>query len=152
MALTRSDSLGEGITEQWPGASPPPGTFARLCHFLCPETVASTSPPEKKFVQLCSSSISGIVANHSTHLAPGFTINILAPIPVDVAILRGLLGPLVVGRPHHLYQQGTCLSPCGPRVSWALLSAPGDMPFPPEHRQVSSCGVSDYVLPPFIES
>ena len=30
-----------------------------------------------------------------------------------------------------------------------LHSAPGDSPFPPEHRQVSSCRLSDYVLPLF---
>ena len=30
-----------------------------------------------------------------------------------------------------------------------LHSAPGDSPFPPEHRQVSSCGVADFELPLF---
>ena len=30
-------------------------------------------------------------------------------------------------------------------------SVPGDSPFPPEHRQVSSCGVADFVLPLFTD-
>ena len=31
------------------------------------------SPPQKKFMQSCSSSVSGIMENHNTHLIPGFT-------------------------------------------------------------------------------
>ena len=55
------------------------------------------SPPQKKFMQLCSSSISGIVENHNTHLVPGFSLNILVPAPVNVIVFWGLLGPLPVG-------------------------------------------------------
>ena len=55
------------------------------------------SPPQKKSTRSCSSSISGIMANHNTHLTPGFTLNILAPTPVNVAILQGLLGPCLWG-------------------------------------------------------
>ena len=54
---------------------------------------------------------------------------------------------------HSLYQvssqQANRLSPCGPKTP-GLHSAPGDPPFPPEHRQVRSCDVSDSVLPLFI--
>ena len=56
-------------------------------------------------------------------------------------------------KPHNLYQvssqQGNQLSPCGLK-SPGLHSASGDSPFPPERRQVSSCGVSDSALPLFI--
>lgn len=69
---------------------------------------------------LCSSSVSGIMANHNTHVAPVFILNVLTPTPVNMAILQGLLGPLPVGSMHHLYlmfsQQGNRLSLCGPRT------------------------------------
>ena len=78
------------------------------------------SPPQKKFTRLCSSSISGIMGNHNTYLAPSFTPNDFVPAPVNVVVLWGLLAPLPVGRPHHLYQmssqKGNCLSPCGLRT------------------------------------
>ena len=128
MALTHSNPLGEGLTEQWPGAS----------------------LPQKKF-RSCSSSIPGIMVNHNTHLVPGFTFNILVPTPANVAVLRGPLGPLPAGRPHNLYQmssqQGNHFSPCGLRTPQTLLSAPRNSPFPLELQQVSSCGVSDSALP-----
>ena len=31
--------------------------------------------------------------NHNTHLAPGFTLNVLVPVPMNVVVLLGLLGP-----------------------------------------------------------
>ena len=44
------------------------------------------SPPRKKFTQLCSSSISGFMEYHNTHLAPGFTLNVLVPAPENVVV------------------------------------------------------------------
>ena len=89
--------------------------------------------------------------NRNTHLAPGFTLNDLVPAPANVVVLPGPLGPL--GDPHSLYQvssqQGNRLSTCGLKNP-GLHSAPGDSPFPPEHHQVSSCGVSGSALPLFI--
>ena len=89
--------------------------------------------------------------NNNTHLAPGFTLNNLVPAPANVVVLPGPLGPL--GDPHSLYQvssqQGNRLSTCGLKNP-GLHSAPGDSPFPPEHHQVSSCGVSGSALPLFI--
>ena len=54
--------------------------------------------------------------------------------------------------PHSLYQvsfqQWNRFSPCGLRTS-RIHSPPGDSPFPPEHRQVGSCGVAAFALPLF---
>ncbi|XP_053080212.1 probable ribonuclease 11 isoform X1 [Acinonyx jubatus] len=52
------------------------------------------SPSQKKFTQLCSSSVSGIVENHNMHLAPGFTLKELVPAPANVVVLCGQLRPL----------------------------------------------------------
>ena len=93
--------------------------------------------------------------NHSTHLSPGFTPNDLVPPPENVVVLPGSLRSLSMGWPHGLYQMafqwGNHLSPSGPKTP-GLQSAPGDLPFTPEHHQVSSYRVSDSVLPLFIES
>ena len=50
------------------------------------------------------------------------------------------------------FQQRNCLSSCGLRTLRTSLSAPGDLPLPPEHCQVLSCRVSDSVPTLFIES
>ena len=77
----------EGLAEQW---------WVPLCPQECLGDCAAadaqrlqlgTSPSQKKFCDHCSSGISGIVADHSTHLTPGFTLKVLAPVPVNVAIL-----------------------------------------------------------------
>ena len=87
--------------------------------------------------------------NHNTHLAPGFTLNYLVPAPGNVAVLWGLLGP------GGLIASTKCPSSSGtasPRVAQAppgSHSLPGDLPFPPEHYQVSSCRFADFVLPLF---
>ena len=110
-----------------------------------------TSLPQRKFTGSCSSSVSGIMGNHNTHLAPGFTLNIFVPTPTNVAVLQGPLEALPVGRPHSLYQmssqQGNRLCLCCPKTPRTLLCAPGNSPFPPELCQVSSCRVTDSVLP-----
>ena len=57
--------------------------------------------------------------NYNTHLAPGFTLNDLAPAPVNVAAFRGLLGS---GGFNSLYQMSfqhwNRFSPYGLRTSW----------------------------------
>ena len=65
----------EGLTEQWPGAG---HTQEHLWDHAAanPRDCGQVSaPPQKKFTTQCSSSASGIIENHSTHLAPGFTLN-----------------------------------------------------------------------------
>ena len=86
--------------------------------------------------------------NHNTHLALGFTLNDLIPAPANVAVLWGLLGPGgLTASTKCPSSSGTtspvlALEPPGPH------SAPGDLPFLPEHHQVLRCGVSD-CTPPF---
>ena len=105
------------------------------------------SPPQKKFVRQCSSSISGIMEKHNTHLAPVFTLNDLVPAPANVDVFWGLLGPGGFNSLYQMsFQQWNCFSPCGPRTSQTV---PGNSPFPPEHHQVSSCGAVAFVLPLF---
>ena len=115
------------------------------------------SPPERKFTRSCSSSISGILENHSTRPAPGFTSNDLVPVPADVVVLWGLLAPLPVGGGgrHTASTRGPpsrgTASARGPKTP-KPHSAPGDSPFLPARLQVSSCRVADAVLPLFMES
>ena len=105
--------------------------------------------PPKKFLRQCSSSTSGIMENHNTHLAPGLTPNDLVPAPVNVAILWGLLGP------GSLTASTKCPSSSGTTSSRVAREppqphcAPEDSPFPPEHCQVWSCGVAAFALPLF---
>ena len=136
MALTCSAPLREGLTEQWLGAG---CTQERLWDCAAADTQRlwpGARLPQKKFTQSCSSSTSEIMANHNTHLAPGFTPSNLAPAPVNVVDLLGPLGPLPLGKSHSLYQvssqQGNWPSPCGSKT-FGLHSAPGDSPFSPEH-------------------
>ena len=80
----------------------------------------------KKFVRQCSSSFSGIMENHRTHLAPGFTRSDLVPAPANVAVLWGLLGPGGFNSLYQMsFQQWNCFSPCSPRTSRALLCSRG---------------------------
>ena len=116
--LTQSSPLREGLTEQWPGAG---------CtqEHLRVHTAADdqrlwpgASLPQKKFTRLCSSSISGILENHNTHMAPGFTFNELVASPASVAALWGLRGPGGLNSLHQMaFQQWNRFSPCGPRSS-----------------------------------
>ena len=72
------------------------------------------SPPQKMFPWLCSSSVSGIMKNHNTRLAPGFTLKDLVLVPANVVVLPGSTGTRWL---HSLYrmsfQLGDCFSPCG---------------------------------------
>ena len=124
-----------------------PGTSAGPCCCPCPET--GTSPSQEMFVRQCSSSVSGIMENHNTHLAAGFTLNDLAPAPANVAAFRGLLGPGGFNSLYHMSSSSGTASPCVAREPPRPHSGPGDSPFPPEHHQVSSYGVSDFALPLF---
>ena len=56
-----------------------PGTPSGPCCCCCPRLRPGASPPQKKFARWCSSSVSGIMENHHTHLAPGFTLKDLVP-------------------------------------------------------------------------
>ena len=91
-----------------------------------PRLWPGASPPQKKFVRQCSSSVSGIMENHNTHLLPAFTLNDLVPAPANVAAFQGLLGP---GGFNSLYQmslrQGNHFSLCGPRTSQTPLCSWG---------------------------
>ena len=91
MAVTHSAPLQEGLIEQWPNVG------CTQEHLLdaagAPRLWPHDSLPQKKFVRQCSSSTSGIMENHSAHLAPGFTPNDLVPASANVAILWGLRGP-----------------------------------------------------------
>ena len=152
VALTRSAPLLEGLTEPWSGAGRTQELSRDHAAASAQRLRLGAGPPQKKFLRSCSSSVSGIMENHNTHLAPGFTLNDLVPAPANVVVLPGPLGPLPVGDPHSLYpmssQRGNCLSPCGPKNP-GLRSAPGDSPFPPEHHQVWSRAVSASALPVF---
>ncbi|XP_078301533.1 uncharacterized protein LOC144616103 [Panthera onca] len=84
------------------------------------------SLPQKTFARQCCCSVSGMMENHNTHPAPGFTLKDLVPAPANVAAFRGLLGP---GGFNGLYQvsfqQWNRFSPCGPRTSWTPLCSWG---------------------------
>ena len=97
-ALTLSAPLREGLTEQRPNEQwlnvgctqeRPLDPAAAGALRLRP----GASLLQKEFARQCSSSASGIMENHNTHLAPGFTLNDLVPAPANAAILWGLLGP-----------------------------------------------------------
>ena len=89
-ALTRSAPLWEGLTEQWlneqwPNADCTQEYPLNPAAALAPRLWPGASLSQKKFVRQCRSSVSGIMENHNTHLAPGFTLNDLAPAPANVA-------------------------------------------------------------------
>ena len=68
-----------------------PQELLGYCAAVAQNLQLGSSPSQKKFTWSCNCSISGIMTNHNTHLAPGFTLNVLASTPVNVAILWGLL-------------------------------------------------------------
>ena len=125
------------------------GPLAGPCCFQFPRLRPGSSPPPKKIVRQRSISVSGIMENHNMHLAPGFTLKDFLPAPVNVVVLWDLLGPggLTVSTK---YSSGSGTT--FPRVAQEPprpCSAPGDLPFPPQHLQVSSYRVSDFALPLF---
>ncbi|VFV44208.1 Hypothetical predicted protein [Lynx pardinus] len=103
-----------------------PGTLAAPCCCRCPRLQPGASPSQKKFTRQCSSSVSGIMENHNTHLAPGFTLNDLVLAPVNVAVFWGLLGPGGFNSLHRMsFQQWNRFSPCGLRTSRTPLCSCG---------------------------
>ena len=89
--MTHSDPLGESLTEQWLSAHRTQECSQDHADANAQRLQLGASLPQKKFTISCSSSISGIMENRNTHLAPGFTLNDLVPSPVNVVVLWGLL-------------------------------------------------------------
>ena len=122
-ALTRSASLWEGLTEGWPNEQWPDVGCTQECP-LDPAVARAlrlrpgASLPPKKIARQCSLSVSGTMENRNPHLAPGITLNNLAPAPANVSAFWGLMGP---GGFNSLYQvsfqQWNLFSPCDPRTS-----------------------------------
>ena len=80
VSLTRSTPLWEGLIEQWPNEQWPNVGCTQEgpldpAAAGAPKLWPGASSPQKKFMRQCSSSVSGIMENHNTHLAPGFTLN-----------------------------------------------------------------------------
>ena len=123
MALTRSAPLMEGLTKQWLNEQwsnvgctqeRPLDPAVAGARRLRP----GASPPPKKIERQCNISIPGIMENCNTHLAPGFTLNDLVPVPANVAIFWGLLGPCGFNSLYQMsFQQRNCFSLCGLRAS-----------------------------------
>ena len=111
--MTHSTPLWEGLTKQWTNVS-----CIQEC-LLDPAVAGAlrlqlgASLPQKNFARQYSS-ISGIMENHNTHLAPGFTLNDLAPALSNVATFWGLLGP---GGFNSLYQSPSSSETAFPRVA-----------------------------------
>ena len=125
-ALTSSVPLQEGLTQELPNIG---STQIRPLDSIVAGALRlwpGASPHQKNFVRECSSSISGIMENHNTHLAPGFTLNDLDPVPANVAIFWGLLGPGDFNSLYQIsFQKWNRFSPCGPRTSWIPLCSWG---------------------------
>ena len=136
--MTHPDRLQEGLTKQWLGAGHAQEHLWDGAAVDAQRLQLGASPPQKKFTRSYSSSISEIMENHNTHLAPGFTLNDLVPAPVNVVVLWGLLG--LGGHTTSTkcpFSSGTT-SPHVAQEPSRPHSAPGDLPFPPEHCQVLS--------------
>ena len=123
MALARSTPLQEGLTKQRPNEQWPNVSCIQEC-LLDPAVAGAlslwsgASLPPQKIMRQCSLSVSGTMENRSIHLAPGFTVNDLAPAPVNVAAFRGLLGPGGFNSLYQMsFQQWNCFSPYGLRTS-----------------------------------
>ena len=115
-ALTRSAPLREGLTEQWPNEQWM-NVGCSQEHLLDPTASAPRLQPgaslsQKMFARQCSSSISGIMENHNTHLAPGFTLNDHATAPANVVAFWGLLGPDGFNSLYQMSSSSGTTSPC----------------------------------------
>ena len=105
-SLTCSAPPREGLTEQWLNEQWPNVSCTQE-RLLDPSVAGAlrlrpgASPPPQKIVRQCSLSVSETMENRNTHLAPGFTLNNLAPAPANVAAFQGLVGPSGFNR---LYQ------------------------------------------------
>ena len=123
-ALTHSDPLQEGLTKQWLNEQWPNISYTQVCPLgpvgaSAPRLRPGASTSQKMFTRQCSSSVSGIMENHNTHLAPGFTLNDLVPALENVAAFWGLLGPGGFNSLYQMsFQQWNHFFPCVPRTSW----------------------------------
>ena len=122
-ARTCSNSLGEGLTEQWLGASLP-----RKC---------SCNSIEQRFRDYGKSQHTGGTRFHFTRVSSSQHQETWLPSGVLWALcpwaaLWGPLGSLPMGKHYGLYQmlfhQENCFSPCGTQTSQTTLLAPGDSP------------------------
>ena len=95
--MTCSALLQEGLTENWLGVGCTQELLQDLAAADAQRMQLDASLPQEKFVRWCSSSVSGIMENHNTHLAPGFTLNDLVLAPANVVVLPGPLGPCLWG-------------------------------------------------------
>ena len=141
--------LREGLTEQWPNVGCTQERPLDPTAAGAPRLQPGASPSQKKFARRCSSSVLGIMENHNTPLAPGFTPKDLVPVAANVAVLWGLLGPGSLTASTKCPSSSGTTFPCVASEPPGPHSAPGDSPFPAEHRQVSSCGVAAFALPLF---
>ena len=84
---------GGGSHQEMAGCWPHQGTLWDRAAANAQRLQLGASLPQKKFTQSCSSSsVSGIMENHNTHLAPGFTPSDLVPALENVVVLPGPLG------------------------------------------------------------
>ncbi|XP_044892578.1 uncharacterized protein LOC109491637 isoform X2 [Felis catus] len=128
--------LREGLSEQWPGAGRVQER-SQTCCCRCGDCGPGASASQRKFAPSCGRSVSGTMANHNTHVAPGFTPNDPVLAPVNVVVLPGPPGSCLWGTPQPLpdvLPAGEPTLPCGPKNP-GLRSAPGDSSFSPEHLQ-----------------
>ena len=160
--MTRYALLQEGLTEQWPNEQWPneqwPNIGCTQVHPLDPVVASAprlrpgASPPQKKLARQCSSSISGIMGNHNTHLTPGVTLNDLVPAPANMAVFWSLLGPGGFNSLYQMsFQQWNRFLLCGPRTSWTPLCSwgfalPTSAPPGIELRSSSLCASLVYSL------
>ena len=116
--MTHSAPLWEGLTEQWLSEQWPNIGCTQGTPWIvagAPRLQPGASPSQKMFTRQCSISVSGIMENHNTHQAPGFTLNYLAPAPANVAAFWGLLGLAGFNSLYQMsFQQWNCFTPCGP--------------------------------------
>ena len=142
--MTRSAPLREGLTEQWPNVGCTQELPLDPAIASAPRLRPGASLPPKKIARQCSLSVSGTMENRNTHLAPGFTLNNVAPAPANVAAFWGLLGPGVFNSLYQMsFQQWNRFSPCGPRASRTPLCCWG-FTFPtraPPGIELRSCSL-----------
>ncbi|XP_044910944.1 uncharacterized protein LOC123384648 isoform X2 [Felis catus] len=137
-ALTRSAPPREGLTGQRPNVGCSQERPLDPAAAGAPRLRPEASPPQKTLARQSSSSVSGMVENGNTRLAPGFTLHDLVPAPANLAAFRGLPGPGGFNSLHQMsFRQRSRLSPVA-RAPPGPRSVPGDSPFPPEPCQASN--------------
>ncbi|XP_047701067.1 uncharacterized protein LOC125158266 [Prionailurus viverrinus] len=125
-ALTRSAPPREGLPEQRPNVGRSQERPLDPAAAGAPRPRPEASPPQKKLARQASSSVSGMVENGDTRLAPGFTLHDPVPAPANVAAFRGLPGPGGFHSLHRMsFRQRNRLSPCGPSTSRTPLCSWG---------------------------